>query len=218
MRFVAGRAEFNLDFTEDWPQPYVAKDGSCFGGKLAPIARRKIMQAAKSVLAMVLAASVLTFAPWGERAHWAAAQAHDYKKGDLHIDHPWARPTPPTAQNGALYMAIHNGGKQPDRLTGVKTGLAATAEIHTTLNEDGVMKMRRVENGVEVPAGGGVKFEPGSFHVMLIGLKEPLKEGARHPVTLVFEKAGEVAAEIAVEKGPASGAHQTSGGDAHRHH
>jgi copper(I)-binding protein len=171
----------------------------------------------RSVLAVTAIALGMIAPQWGETALWAQAQAHDYRKGDLHIDHPWARPTPPTAQNAALYMEIRNSGAQPDILAGVKTTLAATAEMHATLDEDGVMKMRRVENGVEVPAGGSVKFEPAGFHVMLIGLKEPLKEGARHPVTLVFQKAGEIAVEIAVEKGVASGGHHTSEGGHHRH-
>jgi copper(I)-binding protein len=172
-------------------------------------------QTAKSVLAMALLAGGLILAASAVDTPWAAAQAHEYKSGNLHIGHPWARPTPPSARNGAVYMEIRNSGAEPDRLTGVKTALAATVEIHATLNEDGVMKMRRVENGVEAPAGGAVKFEPGGLHVMLIGLIEPLKEGARHPVTLVFQKAGEIAVEIKVEKGPASGGHHTSGGDAH---
>lgn len=169
-------------------------------------------KAAKSMLAMALMCGCIMAAPCG------ATQAHDYKKGDLHIDHPWARPTPPSAKNGALYMEVRNGGAQSDTLTAVKTTLAAAVELHATLNEDGVMKMRRIEHGVEVPAGGSVKFEPGGFHVMLIGLAEPLQEGARHPVTLVFQKAGEISVDIKVEKGPASGAHHTSGGETHRHH
>lgn len=177
-----------------------------------------MQKAAKSILAMALMAGGLVLAPWSADTQWAVAGAHEYKKGDLHIGHPWARPTPPSAKNGALYMEIRNNGAQADTLTGVKTALAPTVELHATLNEDGVMKMRRVENGVEVPAGGAVKFEPGGLHVMLVGLTEPLKEGARYPVTLMFQKAGEIAAEIAVEKGPASGGHHTSGGDAHRHH
>ena len=172
-------------------------------------------QTAKSVLAMALLAGGLILAASAANTPWAAAQAHEYKSGNLNIGHPWARPTPPSARNGAVYMEIRNSGAESDTLTGIKTALAPIVEIHTTLNEDGVMKMRRVENGVEAPAGGAVKFEPGGLHVMLIGLTEPLKEGARHPVTLVFQKAGEIAVDIKVEKGPASGGHHTSGGDAH---
>jgi copper(I)-binding protein len=143
------------------------------------------------------------------------AAAHDYKKGTLTIDHPWARPTLPSIGNAAVYMDIRNSGSEPDRLLGAKTNLTATVEVHGTTEENGVMKMRRAENGVEVPASGSVKFQPGGFHIMLVGVKEPLKEGSRHPLTLMFQKAGEVTVDIAVEKGAS---HPAPSADTHKHH
>lgn len=140
-------------------------------------------------------------------------EAHEYKKGDLLVHHPWARPTADTAQNAAVYATLRNGGSQPDTLLAVKTPIAPRIELHNTLNEDGIMKMRPMTAGVEIPAGGEVKLEPGGMHVMVLGITAPLKENARHPITFVFKNAGEIAGEIAVEKQPAG-----KPDDTHKHH
>jgi copper(I)-binding protein len=65
---------------------------------------------------------------------------------------------------------------------------------------DGVMTMRPVEGGVAIPAGETVALQPGSYHIMFMGIAEPFTEGSRVPVVLTFEKAGDVAVELAVEK------------------
>jgi hypothetical protein len=144
----------------------------------------------------------------------ASALAHDYKTGDLVIDHPWARPTPSTAKNGAAYFTIRNDGRQSDILLGAKTPLADVVELHNTLNEQGVMKMRKVADGVPIPAGATVTFESGGLHMMLVGLKQPLTDGGRYPVTLMFKNAGEVPIEIEVERKPAG----SSPADQTKHH
>jgi copper(I)-binding protein len=128
----------------------------------------------------------------------ASAHAHGFKAGALEIGHPWARETPVGATIGAGYLTVTNTGTEPDRLTGVETSGAGKVEIHEATNENGVAKMRPVQ-AVEIPAGGQAKLAPGGYHLMLIGLKEALAEGMRIPATLIFEKAGRVDVEFAVE-------------------
>ena len=82
-------------------------------------------------------------------------------------------------------------GKANVRLVSAESPVAGTVEIHSMSMKDGVMKMFPVD-AVDVPAGKTVKLAPGGYHVMFMQLKEPFKEGAKVPVTLVFEKAGSV--------------------------
>jgi hypothetical protein len=135
----------------------------------------------------------------------AVAFAHEYKVGTLVIDHPWARATPGGAQVGGGFMIIKNTGTEPDRLIGLASDVAMRGEVHEMTMVDNVMKMRQVEGGLEIPAGGTVELKPGSFHVMFMGLKAPLKEGEPFKGTLTFEKAGAIEVEFKVEKVGASG-------------
>lgn len=134
------------------------------------------------------------------------ALAHEFKLGDLEIDHPWSRATPPGAQVAGGYFTVINHGSQADRLVSVTSGISAKAEVHEMGVKDGVMTMRPVEGGVEIPAGGKVELKPGGYHLMLMGLKQPAKEGESFPATLTFEKAGSVAIEFQVEGMGAAGA------------
>ncbi|WP_434622147.1 copper chaperone PCu(A)C [Azospirillum sp. B2RO_4] len=126
------------------------------------------------------------------------AMAHSYKAGPIEIGHPWARATAPSAPNGGAYLSLTNTGSTEDRLVSASTPAAEKAELHTHLNENGVMKMREVP-AIPVAPGEQVKLAPGGLHIMLLGLKKPLEKGARIPMTLHFEKAGTVDVEIAVE-------------------
>jgi copper(I)-binding protein len=126
------------------------------------------------------------------------ASAHSYKAGALEIAHPWARETPPAAKVGAGYFKVKNTGTEADRLIAVETSGAEKVEIHESINENGVAKMRQVQ-AVEIPAGAETALKPGGYHLMLINLKEPLAEGMRVPATLVFETSGKVEVELAVE-------------------
>ncbi|RKK01910.1 copper chaperone PCu(A)C [Pseudoroseomonas wenyumeiae] len=139
----------------------------------------------------------------------AAAMAHSYKAGEIDIGHPWSRAAP-AGVTGAGYLTLTNKGSTADRLVGARAEIARAVEIHSSGMEGGVMRMRPVE-AIEVAPGAEVQLAPGGLHIMLIGLKQPLVKGARVPLTLVFEKAGEVAVELAVE---AAGAR---GGDEHQH-
>jgi copper(I)-binding protein len=140
------------------------------------------------------------------------ALAHEFKLGDLEIDHPWSRATPPGAQVAGGYFTIVNHGSEADRLVSVTSDISAKAEVHEMGVKDGVMTMRPVEGGLEIPAGGAVELKPGAWHVMFVGLKSPPKEGEPFAATLTFEKAGDVAVEFAVE-GMAGGMdHDAHGG------
>lgn len=133
------------------------------------------------------------------------AQAHEYKAGQIQIDHPWSREMPPSAPNAAAFFVLHNQSDTADRLVSASSPQAQKTEIHEHVHKDGLMKMQQVQ-GVDVPAGGEVKFVPMGYHVMLFGVKQQLKDGERFPMTLRFEKAGEVQVEVAVQKdAPAAG-------------
>ena len=110
----------------------------------------------------------------------------------IRVDHQWSRATPAGATAGAVYMTIENAGNAEDRLTGVSSDVAAATELHEMKMADGVMKMRAVTEGLVVPAHGSVALKPGGYHVMLMGLKKPLKAGATLVLTLDFAKTGKV--------------------------
>ncbi|MEX0752244.1 MAG: copper chaperone PCu(A)C [Xanthobacteraceae bacterium] len=128
-----------------------------------------------------------------------AAVAHEYRAGSLLIGHPWARATPKGAQVAAGYMKIVNQGTAPDRLIGASLATADRVVVHEMKMDGGVMQMRALEHGLEIKPGVTVELTPGSRHMMFEGLRKPLVEGARVKGTLVFEKAGTVAVEYAVE-------------------
>jgi hypothetical protein len=129
-----------------------------------------------------------------------AVLAHDYKVGDLSIGHPWIRATPKGAQNAGGYMKITNNGSQADRLVDGSVAGAKIFEVHFMAVENNVMKMRRLDDGLEIKPGETVELKPGSFHVMMMGLDGGYEEGPKVPGTLIFEKAGTVEVEFAVQK------------------
>jgi copper(I)-binding protein len=129
---------------------------------------------------------------------FAAAGVHAQSKTDLQIEKPWARATPPGAQVGGGYLVIRNKGATSDRLVGVSSPASVRMEMHEMAMEKDIMRMREVK-GIDVPAKGAAELKPGGFHLMFMELKAPLKAGDKVPVTLKFEKAGEVKAEFAVE-------------------
>jgi periplasmic copper chaperone A len=126
------------------------------------------------------------------------AAAETYSAGSLEIGSPWARATPKGATVGAGYLTITNKGPESDRLIGGSAAPASRFEVHTTVMENGVARMRPV-NGLEIKPGETVELKPGGMHLMLMGLKQPLTNGQTVKGTLVFEKAGTVAIEFAVQ-------------------
>lgn len=152
-----------------------------------------------SILGGVLILGGLALAPAGVGTG-SAAWAHGYAKNGLIIEHPWGRPSPGDAKQGAVYLSVKNKGKADDTLVAVKTSVSQNAELHTTLQDEGVMKMRKVEGGLKIPAGETVKLAPGGLHIMLTDVAGKIEPGAKFPLTLVFEKAGEIEVSVQVEK------------------
>jgi copper(I)-binding protein len=106
--------------------------------------------------------------------------------------------TPGGGGNGAVYATLGNAGAQSDSLVAASTDVAQTVELHETKSEGGVMKMRPVP-AIPVPAKGKTELKPGGYHIMLMGLKRDLKPGETIPVTLKFERGGEVRIEAAIK-------------------
>jgi periplasmic copper chaperone A len=120
--------------------------------------------------------------------------------GKLMIEGAWARPTPEGTSISAGYLKITNRGDKPDTLLGASTPAANSAELHeSAVDAEGVMTMRPVENGLEIKPGQTVELKPAGVHIMLLGVKAPLKEGQTIPVTLDFKSAGKIEVPFAVK-------------------
>ena len=142
------------------------------------------------------------------------AAAETYSAGGLQIGNPWARATPKGSKVTAGYLTITNKGPEADRLVGGSAEPASRFEVHDTVTENGVARMRQVTN-LEIKPGQTIELKPGGMHVMLMGLKQPLSKGQTVKATLVFEKAGTVAVEFTVQ---AIGAPAGGQGGGHKHH
>lgn len=138
------------------------------------------------------------------------SNAHALNCGELKVAHPYSQPTLAGSKNGAAYfMAIKNNGKEADQLLGAKGNISSSVEIHEMQLDNNVMKMRAVPE-VQIPAGYEVTFKHGQangYHLMLIDLKKPLKQGDKFELTLNFKKAGDCRAEFWVEA-PKADTHQ----------
>lgn len=127
------------------------------------------------------------------------AHAQGAPTPSMDVTNVWARATPAAAKSGAAYFTIVNKGASDDRLVAAESPVAGKVELHKTVNDNGVMKMLPVD-AVTVKAGAKVTFRPGGYHVMLIELKQPLKEGDSFPLALTFEKAGKIDVTVKVGK------------------
>ena len=133
---------------------------------------------------------------------WSGMAAVSAADTPLSIENPWARAS--AGRAAGAFLTIQNHGDGDDTLVAVQSKVAKDVQLHTTVKEGEVMKMRPV-NGLAVPGHGEVKLQPGGNHIMLMGLSVPLKEGDILPLTLVFAKAGKVDVMIPVQKAGASG-------------
>jgi copper(I)-binding protein len=115
------------------------------------------------------------------------AMASDLMFGTLQF-----RATIGSMPSSAAYLSITNHGAMADRLLAAESSLSRKTELHTMEITNGVMKMRQIDGGIDIPAGATIQLAPGGFHVMLIGLKAPLTVDENYDVTLVFETAGKV--------------------------
>jgi len=129
----------------------------------------------------------------------APAQAQEVKAGDLVITQAWSRATPGGAKIAGGYLTIENKGSAPDRLISGSGDFAGKVEIHEMAMNNGVMTMRSLDKGLPIEPGKTVKLAPGGYHLMLMDLKTPLKQGDKVPLTLEFEKAGKVTLSLDVQ-------------------
>lgn len=182
---------------------------------------------AASVLAVALSLPAHAASPAADTALVTVAQAGQqgdsstarepmadgamHRIGELMVESPWARATARGARIGGAFLTIRNAGQLGDRLIAVESEVAARVELHLTATVDGVMRMRRVVDGIEVPAGGMAELKPGSFHIMMMGLAAPLEEGGSFPVTLTFERAGSVTVDVPVRAAGAMDAGMPAG-------
>jgi periplasmic copper chaperone A len=132
----------------------------------------------------------------------ALVLAATFAAAQVKVEGAWARPTVPGQQGGGGFVTLTSASG--DRLVGGSTPMAQRFELHTMAMKGDVMEMRQVES-IELPAGKAVKLEPGGLHVMFIGLKQALPLGSKVPVTLKFEKAGEMQVEFEVMSRPTAG-------------
>ena len=147
---------------------------------------------------------------WTPQAH-----AHDFKQGDLVIDHPYATPSLAGSRSGAVYIKeLRNKGNAPDRLLGAQTPAATRVSLHAMQMDGDVMRMREVP-AIELPAQSVLRMghaqasgNAKGYHLMLEDLKAPLKDGERFDLTLRFEKAGERTVQIWVQTPRSTAAHQ----------
>ena len=157
------------------------------------------MQIRKLTLAWIACAAMLA------GLSGTSACAEDVKAGDLVITQAWSRATPGGAKTGGGYLTVENKGTAPDRLLGGSSDIAGSVQVHEMSMNNGVMTMRPLEKGLAIEPGKTVKLAPGGYHLMLMNLKQPLKQGDKLPITLEFEKAGKVTVSFDIESVGAQG-------------
>lgn len=129
----------------------------------------------------------------------SGATAHYYIAGEIKVTHPWSRATPGGAKVGGGYLKITNSGSVPDHLIGGSSPAAERLEIHNSAVVDGVASMRPAKSGLEILPGATLELAPGGTHIMLVNLKQALREGDKVAATLLFEKAGAIDVEFAIQ-------------------
>jgi hypothetical protein len=135
------------------------------------------------------------------------------EQATIEVVNAYARAVPPSAPNSAAFMLIHNHGDVDRHLVSAGSDVSKVTELHNHINDNGVMRMRQVPR-ITVPAKGSVELKPGSYHVMLIGLKQPLKEGDQVKLNLEFDDGSEQAMLLEAKK-VMGGMHKHG---AHKHH
>ena len=153
---------------------------------------------------------LLVFALWLGLAQPGLAQSGTTPTttGGIAVEHAWARATTAAAKTGAAYFTVVNKGSTSDRLISASSPASDKAQLHVTIEDHGVMRMRPMPD-LEIKPGATVSLVPGQMHLMLIGLKAPLKLGETFAMTLTFEKAGPIEVQVKVEK-PGAGSMEHS--------
>lgn len=137
----------------------------------------------------IFALLLIAVFPFAQPAFSAAGQA------SITILKPWAAHTGRRTMSAAAYFTIKNTGPTADTLIGVKSDRAEMVTLHRSYEEDGIMRMDHIR-ALEIPIKGKAELSPGGYHIMLMSLDAPLKRGKTFPLTLVFEKAGEIEVKV----------------------
>lgn len=145
-------------------------------------------------LILAILAALVTAVP-----AWADGQMHGMHKSEVQVAAAWARATPGAARAGAAYLTLTNRGDRNRRIVGAESDAARRAELHTHIMDGSIMRMRKLD-GLDLPAGGKVVLQPGGHHVMLMGLRAPLKEGDSFGITLLFANGEKVPVSVEVMK------------------
>ncbi len=153
----------------------------------------RLIEIGLALVLTLVALLFLVFAAWGQEMNAIA------------ISEGWARPSLGKGTVTAAYMTMKNSGGSDDVLKAAKSTQAKRVEIHETkMSDDGVMKMRPVEGGLPIPAGGSVQLKPGGLHLMVMGLHDKVAEGDTLTLTLEFEKSGPMEVSFPVGKAPSA--------------
>jgi periplasmic copper chaperone A len=171
---------------------------------------RKLILPLAAALALT-AASLVTSNSYAEDAA-PHAMMHSVEIGALKITGAWAKAMLPGQPVGGGYLTVENTGAEAERLVSVTSAASPDVEIHEMKMEGDVMKMRRLADGLEIPAGGKVELKPGGTHLMFMAVHAPFKQGDVLKVTLKFEKAGEAEVALPVEAADAKGPGHMHGG------
>ncbi len=141
---------------------------------------------------LAIAAALLAL---GASAAWAQSD----RIGSIEVSNPWAPATGSTLTNTAVYLSLTDVGMKSDELVGASSAVAQKTELHVFDVENGVYGMHKVD-GIEVtPGGAATVLRPGGAHIMLESLKRPLRAGTTFPLTLIFQRAGQLQVEVRVE-------------------
>jgi periplasmic copper chaperone A len=139
---------------------------------------------------LLAAAVVLALAGCAARGATSAAT--------VEVKDAWIRTPPPGAPTAAAYATITNHAIATDRLTGAYTSVAASVGLHEMTRQGGVMHMQAIAGGLPISSSGAVKLEPNGRHLMLTGLKRPLKAGQHVRIVLQFQRAGQIPTDFVV--------------------
>lgn len=155
-------------------------------------------------LTLAIAAVFLAVTPATAADHGTGHKMNmpESMSGKITIKSPWARAS--IGKNGAAFVTLVNAGNTDDKLIGATANISRRVELHTHKMDGNIMRMRQVEN-VPLPAGSTVMLKPGGHHVMFMGLTRELVEGQSFPLTLIFEKAGQMEVSVKIGKMGASG-------------
>ena len=136
----------------------------------------------------------------------------------IDVDDVWARETVTGMSMGGVFMEIENDGSQEDILIGGSSPVSHKIEVHTHVNDNGVMRMREVKGGLVLPKDKKVELKPGGYHIMLMGLRKPLNAGDTFPLTLKFKHAPAKTVTVKVKSNANSSKHSHDHHHDHHHH